>query len=315
MVKGAVIGFILVLVILAGIVVIVLAGFYGQEGEDFVEDEIMAEEAADESVVNESEENVTVVGDDFPEAEEIHWGHMPLIYKINDAEDCEGNPLGKMKDALDRLESATDDVITFEESDADDVDIEINCISGLEIFEGFANNSVTCEEITFDYIKIYIDPIREGMIDEEDYLVNVSKRDSNVSADETVFEVCYIDSGNSASADNYGGLKESDPVIVDGVVMSHKIHIFVAGEGWNTCANFPAREMHELLHGFGFKHSAEPQFDPVYGWPPQDLDMLGDVMFRDRYCVYQRVLDEKYPSCLKRIYTGEEEESCGGVMF
>jgi hypothetical protein len=317
MVRSGVVMFLIAVVILIGLVVLVLFGFYGKnKSEIFGNESEIGEEVMEEveEFVNESEENVTG-DDDFPDAEEIHWGHMPLTYKVNDKEKCEGISLEKMESAMKILEDKTENVVEFNEVDSDEVDLEINCVSGKEIFEGFGNNSATCEDFSFDYIKNQLDPVRENLIDVEDYLVNYSQSNSNVSADETVYEVCYIDSSNAVSANNYNGLKESEPVIEDEIVLKHEINIFVSGEGWNPCANFPAREMHELLHGFGFAHSPETLWEPAYGWVEYDLDLLKDVMFPERYCVYQKVLDDKYPSCLKRIYTGDEEENCGGVLF
>jgi hypothetical protein len=315
---GVVIGFIFALLILFGVIGVVLYQFYDgqpdEEGDANDSESLLLVNGSilNDSIMNGSDENASIV-DDFPNAEEIHWSHMPLTYKIVNEDSCAGVSLSKMEEALSKIEESTEEAVAFDKVSHGEVDLVLNCISGREIFESFENDSVTCEEFSFDYVKNYFDPVREGFIEREDYLVNFSKTGSNVSADETVYEVCYIDFGKAASADNFGGLKEGEPVMADGVIVSHEINIFVSGEGWNPCSHFPAREMHELLHGFGFKHAAEPTFDPTYGWPPQDLNMLGDVMFADRFCNYQRTLDEKYPSCLKRIYSGEG--NCEGVRF
>ena len=315
--KKGLIVLIIAVVFFIGAIALMLYAYYfhdvSNETNKSEEEIVETIEEENETTENETEGNETIAGDDFPNAEEIHWSHMPLTYKINNKKNCEGTPLGKMEDALKSLELATNGVIKFDEVEEEDVDVEINCISGLDILNGFGNNSITCKEFSFDYVKKYIDPYRESLIDWEDYLINMTKTDSNVSADDTVYEVCYIDSSSSTSENNYDGLRESELVIEGEIIKSHKISIFESGEGWNSCAKFPAREMHELLHGFGFKHSDEPKFDPYYGWPPQDLKMLGDVMFATRFCVYQTKLDDKYPSCLKRIFTGEG--SCEGVRF
>jgi hypothetical protein len=286
-----------------------------EEPGPVVEPEPVPEEVPVEMPINDSgnltdvpeQEPVIQAVDSFPNAEGPHWPHMPLTYKIENKIICGDKPIEKLEEVFENIKTSTG-VIEFVEGD-ENVDIEIKCIDGAPLLNG---SEVTCDEQDFDYEKVYLDPVREGFIEDGDYLVNVSEIELNVTVNSSVlsrFVICYVDSSNSG----IGFLKESEPLISNNLILRHKINLYKTADGFNSCATFPARETHEILHGFGIAHSDEPLFDPNYGWPAKDINLLQDIMFPSISCKYQKKLDSKYTSCLKNIYGGEGD--CSEVYY
>jgi hypothetical protein len=304
--KRGFIGIIFAFVLIVGIIVLFFTFYFSgekkvsvvkEEKEQIVEVTAEEEIEENESVVNETKENASVFG-------EARWDHMPLTYKINDGSGCSGTPLDKLEEAFFNIESKTDGLVKFEESKDEEADIEISCVSGIDLLKEL-NDSVSCEEEVFDFEKLQINPKVEGLIDEEDYLINATLIGTNVTENftETTYNICYIKGSSSGASNNFNTLKEAVPEIEDNVILSHSLNIYVSGEGYNPCAEYPAREVHELLHGLGIDHTDEPSFHYKFGWI--EIEPLKDVMFPYQYCLYQTSLSEKYSSCLKSIYGGE----------
>jgi len=331
--RGAVIVIIVIILILA--VIVTLFFIYNKKSEDTntAEDEQPVDPIISDvnqslnqtldQPQNQSENETTEVEnetiyDDFSSVAEIHWNHMPLTYKIENKEECAGKPLDNMEETLEIITTSTNNLVSFLEVSTGEVDIEINCIDGAALLAEL-NDSITCETTTFDYDKIYIDPLRENLIDDLDFLISVTKVYQNTTENEseTDYEICFLDSGNSNAAPYLTSLKESLPEYENNLILNQKINIYKSGSGWSSCATFPARETHEILHTLGFSHSEEPTFDPYYGWPPKDLKLLQDVMFPTLSCKYQKKLDSKYATCLKKIYSNNELEvdGCRDIGF
>jgi hypothetical protein len=84
-----------------------------------------------------------------------------------------------------------------------------------------------------------------------------------------------------------------------------------------TCYPFPTREIHELLHAFGFAHNIEDNElrNTYWGYPYEIPSDLGsDALFPTIDCHLQTRINEKYISCLKKIYSNEEG-NCSEVKF
>ena len=183
------------------------------------------------------------------------------------------------------------------------------------------NESVKCENFEYDFDKVHVDPVREGLVKTEDYFINYTRNfttrfvnnSENVSVltELTTLIVCYVDAEGAGAEMEF--LKEQDVVLDGNIIKSHKINIYKSAEGWNSCSGFPAKELHDLLHGFGFAHSQDGKFDPNYGWPADELILFRDIMFPTIECKYQKNLQAKYVNCLNKIYG--EEGDCSGVNF
>ncbi len=261
------------------------------------------------------EENQTFSDDPFSSTDKPHWTHLPLTYKIKDENNC-GSALGKLQESIQVISSSTNSIITFAESSALDADIEINCIDGEAVLNTL-NESVLCKEEIYDYDKTRIDPKRENLINASDFFINVTKFEkvtiinttTNETSSEFIFTICYLPKDKVPNS-----FKEPQPTIIQNLIIHSSINVYKPGNIWNACAAFSARETHSLLHALGIAHSDEPKYDDYYGWA--DTEALKDIMFADLICKHQTSLNEKYASCLKKIYSNNEAEgSCDGVNF
>jgi hypothetical protein len=68
--------------------------------------------------------------DDYTLNSELHWGHMPLVYKFNETSPCSGVRLTRIKLAFEELERVTDGKVSFVEGD--NPDITITCTQYVE---------------------------------------------------------------------------------------------------------------------------------------------------------------------------------------
>lgn len=315
---GSFIGFLLVLALIV-LSVLTFLFFYkgdGQSSKDFLPISNQSENESLVEIVNETipPEQNNSSNNSLLDIKEIHWYHMPLNYKINDEETCGETPVKNIKKALEIIENSTNGVVGFREN-ASEADIEVNCVDGIALLAQL-NNSIKCDKKEFDYDKKIINPIWERLITQEDFLVNVSLTERNITENSTkiVYSVCYIPSSDSQAKSHFESLKERKPVVSKNIIIKAKINIYKSGGLWNPCSSFPARDVHSTLHALGFDHSEVPEFHYYYGW--SDINKLKDVMFPDLYCSYQKKLDEKYPSCLKKIYSdGDVNGSCEGISF
>lgn len=73
---------------------------------------------------------VNNISDDYNLNSELHWGHMPLVYKFNESAPCYGFRLERIKLAFDELERVTDGKVSFVEGD--NPDITITCTQYVE---------------------------------------------------------------------------------------------------------------------------------------------------------------------------------------
>jgi hypothetical protein len=258
------------------------------------------------------EENENVSGDDFLDVQELHWEHMPLTYKIQDRAGCVGSPIEKLQEAFALIEESTDDLVVFDEVSVSEPDIEIFCYDREALFEE-AGDGYRCETIGLEPSRESISPLKDGVIEEEDYLV--SDRLLNSTENDTFFEVCYIDASEVGDGFDMSALREAEPEITDGKITGARMNIYNQGAP-NVCLKIPSWEIHQTFHVLGIAHSPEPRFDIDYGWYAKDVDLFKDVMSPTLMCMYQREVDEKYFSCLKYVYLNSGQEgSCESVSF
>jgi len=310
---------VLIAIILAAIVVLILVYTIAFKESD--EDQSSVLPVTDNETANattpETPPEANLSGDSFPNSAEAHWTHMPLTYKIEDEEKC-GTTVASLKEAFTIIQDSTDNIVRFEE-DSGSPDIKFKCIDGeQEVKE--QNDTVTCKDEIYDYDKIRIDPLREDLIVEGDFLLNATEVFRNLSTVfdnatnetttelEVVYSICYIPSASVPDS-----LKELEPTKQENFILFSTINIYKPGKFSTSCSNFPAREVHTILHSFGFAHADVPGYDDYYGWA--DPNALRDIMFPDILCKFQTKIEDKYSSCLKNIYSNGAEGSCDGVNF
>jgi len=319
--RGGAAAFVIIFVLLALGFIIFIAYRELSNDDDTGSDEnltieIEGNQSENDSIVSGSDNGViseTFLEDDFSNISEIHWGHMPLTYNIENRSDCEGLPIRKVEEAFEKIEDLTDAHVSFIENKSSEADILINCIDGAALLEE-AGSALVCKNFTFDYYKPNIHPEKEGLIEKSDYFVSEETVKRNNT--ETVYLVCYIDSSSTSSNFNWGALAEAEYFSEEGVIKSASLNIYKPGSIWTSCSGLPTAKIHQILHTFGFGHSYEPGYESGFGWIESELYYLEDVMFPYSYCIYQRAIDEKYTSCLKRIYSnGELAGNCSGVSF
>ncbi|MFH1290378.1 MAG: hypothetical protein ABIH92_03145 [Nanoarchaeota archaeon] len=269
------------------------------------------------STIDDSSETRETI-DNFPNIEELHWPHMPLRYEIVNKHICKEYELNEIKKAFSILQNSTEELVSFVEA-IEDIDLEIVCIDLTR------QEEMVCKNVTFNYSKTSINWYDEGILDRSTQTL-INARTIRITDNETVYEVCYID-------ESYGRvhgavLGEGGPNdILGDIILNASVNLY---HNLNNarCAYFPTREIHEILHSFGFDHSVDISVlnslaDETYWASPQrykeiirELDRLtSDIMSPSINCALQKKLDEKYISCLKYIYSNGIEGNCTGVNF
>jgi len=257
--------------------------------------------------------------DSYAEIEVLHWPQTPIYYKIIDWGGCEPEALDRMENALQIIEQETDNNVLFQENDDVTTGITINCINKEMVIENHLQD-VTCKLFSFDYRKVKINPYEDELIDRESQLlINISN--VLISNEETIWEICYLDSEVLGFSLREITSPETRPLIVNGVILNASINLFKSqgpGEAepnWNSCSPFPATEMHHLLHAFGFAHANQVLFSdpPFYENVPDHAwkDNLAPVL----NCNKQKSLQNKYSRCLSHIYSDSESGKCNAVNF
>ncbi len=258
--------------------------------------------------------------DTFQNINEFHWRHMPITYQRINYGGCDGVQFDKMADAFNIIQELTEGIVNFVEVEQDP-DIKIVCLDRVKLREELkevAKDIQVCKNVTFDYRKNFLKHYDEDGLDKNIHII-INTELLKISDNETIYNVCYgdvndLDSlGSSFLKDisfDLNTLGHAQPIVSGNVITGAKIYFFKTGQGWSSCI-FPAKEIHEILHIFGFGHSYEPYWDPQWGYT--DWSYASDIMFPHLYCDRQKELDEKYVSCLKKIYSGIGD--CLGVNF
>jgi|GEM_PF-3059170 len=258
--------------------------------------------------------------DAFSSATQKHWAHMPITYQRINYGGCDGVQFDKIADAFNIIEKSTEGAVSFVEVEQNP-DIKLVCLDRVKLTEELkeeAKEIQVCKNVTFDYREEILRHYNEEGLNKNTHIITSTKL-LKISDNETIYQVCY---GNVKDLNSLGAgflkdisfdletLGHAQPFVSGNVITEAKIYFFKTGQGWSSCI-FPAKEIHEVLHTFGFGHSYEPYWDEQYGYT--DWSYVSDIMFPYLYCNYQKKLDEKYISCLKKIYSGVGD--CSGVNF
>lgn len=266
--------------------------------------------------------------DSFESINELHWDHMPLTYQLRNNGDCGGLQISKMLEALELLENRTNGYIKFIETNETDLDLIIQCLDVEKIKNSYfeeierLKNSKKLNYITKTYNppRNSISTYEEGILNKSEHLfINATKLNKETwiiyylnksDINQSRIKSYDIDNWKDISGDTLG---DARPLIIGNKIVNATINLYKPEFGWTVCTKFPAKEMHELLHVFGFGHSYEPYWDPYEGY--SDWSYAKDIMFPYNYCVYQTEIQEKYISCLKYIYSNGEVGYCSEVNF
>jgi hypothetical protein len=159
----------------------------------------------------------------------------------------------------------------------------------------------------------------------EAYIINGSsiRNSSN-------YQICYVNdtvlveilkTSDKPFVIGEGGINE----IKGNIIKNGIIHLFKQLEydldyndiySWASCAEFPVREMHEILHVFGFSHPETQRSAKInITFPFRPAESSSDIMAPEVDCSKQTKLDYKYISCLEKIYSDNKFGSCEGVSL
>lgn len=256
-----------------------------------------------------SESQKPIKEDNFSNIQELHWTHMPLSYKFVNIGNCNEIQINHMKKGLEIVENSTDGLVSFVESEGE-IDLRIECINRKELVK----EEEICKNVSFADKPERISWYDDGFLDRSKERF-ISAKILSTTEEETIYELCYIDLEELGINFDSEILGEGGPSeMYENLIIKGELRLYQEGEGFTTCT-FPSKEIHELLHSFGIDHSYEPEWVNDYvGW--SDWNYARDIMFPYNYCGYQKELNEKYISCLKKIYSnGNYEGSCEGVNF
>lgn len=270
--------------------------------------------------------------DQFSNVQELHFAHMPITYQIKNNEAyCNQIQINHMVLGLSVVENLTEGKIQFKEV-SDNADINIECISPLiqeKKIENLTEEATICKNVSFNSTITTINWYTSGILNRDTQLF-VSARTLERDKNHTLYKLCYADISENTTL---GQEKEKASLIIpdsevkgeampdirEGIIFGGKINLYQEGEGFSRCS-FPAKEIHELFHIFGFDHTKEPYFDPYYGYivnNAYDSQLLKDIMRPHIDCSQLKEINLKYLSCLKKIYSNNNfiNESCYGVNF
>jgi hypothetical protein len=252
-----------------------------------------------------------ILADSFSNIKELHWTKMPITYEMFDEGNCNQIQVNHFREGLEIITNLTERLVIFAEVTGNS-DLKVTCINPEQIqadLQKWREENKICKNATIidnpKTIKWY-----EGHLDE-----NIERFFSARVLDEEgsikIWELCYTsESKDSGFYHDSKVLGEGGPSeILGNKIIKGEIKLYQEGDGSTRCT-YPTKEIHELLHSFGFGHVEEPYFDPYWGYV--DWGPAKDILFPHLYCNYQNELNEKYVSCLKYIYSNGEFGFCGG---
>ncbi len=245
-----------------------------------------------------------ITPDDFSDVNLTHWSHMPIDYKITNR-GCDQIQINQIRKGLEIIENSTSGKVKFTEQSG--ADLDIFCINR----ENVKKEYTQCKNITLVKRPQKINWYDEGYLrSSRDYLISVKSAET---FDGFIYELCFIDQKEAGINFGEETLGEGGPTKVkEGMIEKAEAIFYQQGNGKTTC-RYPTKEIHEILHSFGFDHSYEPQWDSYYGY--SNWTYVEDIMFPYLYCSLQDQLNEKYISCLNYIYSNGQEGKCSDVNF
>jgi hypothetical protein len=264
------------------------------------------------STVN-NQTNDTDSNIDFEDIEELHWNHMPLTYKIiNNGSECEGVSIVKLKEAFEVIAVASNHKVNFTEAgENQSADINISCVDRAELLDELEGNE-TCKDVVLDYRSVQFSGYE--VLTDDDYVVSLNIISRNDSSN--TYTLCYVNK-NSVSVSFDWNLLGEARIEKDGeIIKSARKTIYTVDSEYPYCTDFPAKEVHDIMHLLGFAHIETPVFDDYYGWFFKDFRYFKDVMFPYPYCAYITELNDNYANCLEYIYSnGQSGSGCAAVNF
>lgn len=249
---------------------------------------------------------LAIKNDQFNNIEEMHWTHMPITFTLNKTA-CGELSTDALLLGFKILENVTENLIQFREvKKTDNPDIEVLCIIRDRKRIKEINDEITRQESKYTLCKqimvtggfnIYSEFLNKST----QKLINFSKI-KGYDNGTNFYNLCHIDRKYIESLINELDIIYKDPSIlgeavttsVSNLILSGKLYIFEAESGWISCTNFPVKEIHEILHTFGFGHR------------PWNYTIFSNVMSPYVKCSFQKYLDVDILSCLKKIYSNNK---------
>lgn len=189
----------------------------------------------------------TEIEDNFTNTNKTHWGHMPIIYKIENENECDFKVIDRINQAFSNIQSETEELLSFEKT---------NEIPDISIF---------CKPYHY----------------EETY---------GVLGEASAFYILHGDA-----------IFETHPN-KEKLITNATINFY--GVGLVCKTGYPALEVHEILHTFGFGHD--------YGI---NNIMREEVEETSANCKVEEIGD-KHINCMKYIYSnGMIGNNCSGIDF
>lgn len=278
---------------------------------------ILFSDSPDETLKNEK-------GDSFSETGYAHWGHMPITYTIEGQDICGMDVESRMEWAFEMMKNETGGLVYFKEANANP-DIEIRCRDSSEEKKALVGDYV-CVDVEINPEEVeghpsnHLRPKVFTMIQDGSYIHQTT---SEISEDGIyTYEICAYNNSEAEEIFSHNPSKLGHSYISDiegNKILHNEINFFNRFTMTTTCPDFPTKEIHELLHSFGFDHIVEGKYNPYFGEgfinETTRFKYKGDILYPELQCPYQQEFNEHYVSCLKYIYSNGEQGDCDGVVF
>jgi len=249
------------------------------------------------------EEKKVLFQDDFSNVNKLHWTHMPLKYQLNNL-GCSEVQINHFLKGLNEIKNLTGGLVDFTETSAQNYDLKVNCVNR----DFLIDNLTTCEEIIIYGNPQTINWYNDGYLNRSEKRF-VSAIRTNQTETTRTYNLCSVGLEDVGFNLDFEVLGEGGPSEIEGNrILKGDVNLYQGFDAYTTCV-YPVKEIHEIMHSFGFGHVPEPYWDPYYGYV--DWEPTKDIMFPRIYCQYQKELNENYVSCLKYIYSNGEEGFCG----
>ncbi len=266
----------------------------------------------------------TEIMDKFSKVQYIHFPNMPISYEIKHPTKCFPGQENRTKLALQIIESSTEGLVDFDET-VSDADLIIDCINLDEQIRQFSLN-LTCERFSFpidnkfpsEYFSQYRNNITEyksRLVGQGMYIYRTRSFATSGKGASQVTEVCYLNrtkfeydpefilgSLPDVTSDGIFVYRQTTegtaiPSVEGRIILNASVNLY---RHTQSCEKFPAVEIHELLHAFGFAHS----------------QTKGDIMYPyTSDCIENYHINPAYFDCLKYIYSNGQQGKCSGVIF
>lgn len=245
-------------------------------------------------------EKEKIFPDNFFSISELHWTYMPLTYSIRNQEDCGINGISKIRKAFDLISNSTKKIVLFNEVKEQPIDIMISCYDIEKELLKFEKNIT----LSFPSNKTAINFKEEFFIEHPDYYSIKIPELIFKNSSEKYYRIYYVNLKElpfEISTNEYGEidlLGLGGPVVYGKKIINASIDFYLNDGQSGSSLSFPSKEIHEILHTFGFDHYNVDERDIMYP-----------------YTSFYQSMNNKYVSCLKYIYSNGKQENCSNVNF